>query len=77
MMWEALLFAVLMVGSCLLGLYLGWTARDRAAVRDGDKPLQLLQLPVKDPIDLPMWTAPKKEEAEYVGPWEGPFPHDL
>ena len=64
MMWEALAFGALMVASCLAGLWLGWTARDRAAVRSGDQSLKVVEPPLKEPIDLPMWTAIPKEDEE-------------
>ena len=64
MMWEALLFAALTVASCLAGLWLGWTARDKVAVRDGEKPLPFVEPPLKEPIELTMWTAPRKEDEE-------------
>ena len=65
-MWEALAFSFLVLTALILGLYLGWTARDKVAVRDGEKPLNLIQPPVADPIELevfrPLMTDPENEE---------------
>ena len=61
-MWEALAVALLAVLSLVSGLYLGWTARDRVAVKAGDQSLPLREPPLKDPIELEVFRPLMKEE---------------
>lgn len=57
-MWlVAAVTAVVAPSLLLLGLWLGWTARDRVAVARSEERMPLVTVPLKDPIEIPLWTS--------------------
>ena len=54
-MWQAALSAILAVLLFAAGLYLGWMARDKVAIARNEEPMPLREVPLKDPIELPLF----------------------